>query len=335
MFLFFSIIGTLLLFFHSWRYHKPKITIYFFLFSTTFGLFKQYYIHYFYLVEPKPFVFLHTGEFKLFGINPVKTIGWNFAFYLSYFLAEQILSRLGMIKHYVTPVVILGALICTTISFCMEITGIATGMWQWNARVTFDIPYILSQGLLARPIINWATKCAMFLFGFSIFTSPLFNKWTGKILCLFVFFWHFILFRLVHISSDTSFNIFYFTLLILFIYLPLEKNFFIDKTAHDWTTNILAYAAAMLMIIFIAVKLIANGHPELLISILPLLLFIILSIKELPFSLFIFLSIISAFLFWGKANLNFVILPFASLLIMRLRSRLLRYQHLNFIRIKA
>ena len=152
---------------HSLRLNGPVIT-------------RKFFFWCFLFCYAKEFVNAHSRAPEYFskglevlGVPLMVPFGWVIAIYLSWFLAECILTPQGRTPRAVFPMVAFSCVIITFISLMVECSGGNMHWWWWN----YDIPGLWEEHpVLKMPVKiigGWATTNLIFMFFFQIFVlSP-------------------------------------------------------------------------------------------------------------------------------------------------------------------
>jgi len=98
----------------------------------------------------------------LAGVNVVVVVGWVFTTILSFCLAQMI-QRRQFPDTSLFLTLVLTALVTTTISYAVEITGMRMNLWTWKtpdpvAWLPFDWPFDAFEG--------WASTSFLFMLGY-------------------------------------------------------------------------------------------------------------------------------------------------------------------------
>jgi hypothetical protein len=293
-----SFSGLVLLVIHSYFLRGPRTTFNFFFFAFLWAMRKES------SLLPSetaiagslapPYELVRSSGQPIFLSVFTVVIGWIFAFYLSWCLAELILRRINYYKDRLFPTLLLSALIIGSISYCMETPAIAVGWWQWR----MDVPEfsIFLKGYPYVAFSAWFFCGIYFLSAFFLIECSKFREtnWKGVFFLIpFMHVWTIYLFgngfpRIIERTLTVSILI----ILAFLSRMKIEHGRMQEgtvKTVPPRMARLLHYipvAMALFMILVaLMLELVIVKDPVLIISLLPVLLFVILSIKKIPFVL--------------------------------------------------
>ncbi len=230
--------------------------------------------------------------------------GWVFTFYLGWYIADKISRRLYPAKVRIFTLIFLAGLVTASIGYAVEATAIGSGWWHWTledirmSRFLVGIPFIA--------VVTWMHFPTQYLFApyflinFSKFKD---TSWKG------VFF----IIPLIHsLTADfkpefVRVNLEYLALAVLIILafisplrfdypkvkLPILPNFLKFK----WLEFAPMLIAFFLLFILMFLDLVKVQNVRLLISLLPLLILILFSIRRIPLSFTVFLGLLFSIIF--------------------------------------
>jgi hypothetical protein len=227
-------------------------------------------------------------------------VGWVFTIYLGWYIANRIAQRLGVWENRIFPVVFISGLVTASVGYAVEATAIGIGWWQWT------IEDIRLAGFLAGgvPLIVFETwthfPTQYLLMPYSIIECSRFKRasWKG------IFF----LIPFVH-SVSTQFrpelirtSIEHIALIILFILAVISPLRFeysgVRRPSLRWNLNLKLLESLpmliimMLVLILVFLDLIKIHNAQLLISLLPVIFFILLAIKRIPLLWIVFFALL-------------------------------------------
>ena len=158
---------TLLLIVHSVKTRGRKTTLAFFVSLFLFGVFRGNSVA---LLSESggPYVF-SDAIIKIGAADLPACIGWVFALYLSWTLAEGLLARRGELASAVFPLSAFAMVAMGCFSDAVETTACSVGWWRWNI-VNRHTPF-LAGGTHLFGIIEWMSVAFDFLVPFLLFRT--------------------------------------------------------------------------------------------------------------------------------------------------------------------
>ena len=300
-----SAIAILLLITHSYFLRGPRVTFNFFFFSFLWAFMKEVHAPRSPIIFPVPYEFLDLRVSV--GVSQfTASIGWVFAFYLSWCLAELILKRIDYYKDRLFAILLLSVIIIGSISYCMETPAIAVGWWKWKAVDLFLADYLILCPFLA--IFAWMSFGMHFLVAFFLIELSRYRDASWK--CIFF------LLPAVHIWIMRFFGgkkpvemegTIVLSILIILAFLSrlrieygsveesAEKAVLPNRRGLVPFVYWIPVAMALFMVLVaLILELAVAKNPVLVISLLPILLFVVLSIKKIPFIFPFILSVVGA-----------------------------------------
>jgi hypothetical protein len=134
--------------FHSLKLRGKKETIYFFFFALLFGIARGNVIYWITTVHYKgkfPYIF----QKRLLGVyhdSLTADFGWIICLYIGSYMAFRIADRLPHIRGRLFPTVSLACLFNVCLSYAVEATAMTMGWWQWNlstkSSILSDVPMV-------------------------------------------------------------------------------------------------------------------------------------------------------------------------------------------------
>jgi hypothetical protein len=258
------------------------------------------------------------ARFKIFGLPLVIYMGWAITFYLSWYLAERILKRIGYFSDRIFPTIVWSLLIAGAISYCVETTAIIAGWWLWTS------PDPRFKDFLVVPfsaIQAWPAQTAQFLLIFFLSECSKYRAGWWR-----VFLYTLIVGMFIFLSIDYSFMNFWrntpivfdivrisITILLMFFYSTQLQFIRLNPPATERKKDTFFYDAfplfALGLILFtcIIMDTLVLKNQVLLISIFPLAMFAMLSIKKIP--LLVILILVSFSLIYGGHRLYILCIP--------------------------
>ncbi len=306
---FFSSTGLILLIIHSYYKRGFRLTFNFFLLSFIAGMRKEAGT---FLGTPiskmkYPTPFVHPHDYPLVFSVVNTTVGWMLAFYLSWCIAEKITAKLPYFKGKILPTLFFSGLVVAALSYAIEATAINIGWWKW---VFFDKHFsdYFVGGVHLFALSAWFYFAVHFLAPFLLIECSNFRKADWK--CLFFLIPFLRTCTMIFLGSDLPRMLYEFIFFILLTALmisnPLDFNYpefqariikrrFIVKLIRAFPLIV----SLLILLVLIYVDLVKVGDGSLLISLLPLILLIMLSLRLLS-PWFVALSIAILVLVFGK-----------------------------------
>ncbi len=264
--------------------------------------------------------FVLGTPFKIFSLPLVVYMGWAITFYLSWYLAERILKKIGRFSDRIFPTIIWSMLIAGALSYCIETTAFRAGWWLWTR---FDprfkefllVPYSSLQA--------WFSNTAQFLLIFFLSECSEYKKQWWRVFLYTFAIWMVVIIAVIY--SPINFGQFALVIKIyhlIRILLPILLMFFYPiklqftglgprgSERKEFLYNALPlFTLSLILFTCIIIDILIIRKPELLISKLSLVLLIMLSIKKMPLWL-IFVSVAFSIIYGGQ---RFYILSIPSL----------------------
>jgi tetratricopeptide (TPR) repeat protein len=201
-------------------------------------------------------------------------VGWVFALYLSWWLAERVVRRIPDLAGRVFPTAALGILAMGCFSDAVETTASGTGWWRWNI-VRPATPF-LPGGTHLFGIVEWMSVGFDYLLPFLLFRGPRGPRSLLAVGSLVLYPIHWV----THWKQATApgfphaYEIYHALIALSVLVLPLlrEPRFAerADRAAPGWIRGIPAAAILGMFLVLGTADLVAIGDPELLVSLVPL-----------------------------------------------------------------
>lgn len=287
---------------HSYLYRGARLTFVFFGSAFLHILLKELthlYVENKFILTLRPYRVLGDTP-QILQLPVFVYIGWAVTFYLSWYLAERILKRIGYFYDRVFPTISWSILIAGAISYCVEATAIKAGWWLWS----FPDPRL--KEFIITPLsafYAWPSQTSFFLLIFFIFECSRFRKQWWRVF-LFTF-----IARLAHaaliiygvvnfgqknaiITTCDSVSILLPFLLMFFSSLRLQLTLNLKKNTIYY--NVLPlFALTSILFICVAMDISILKKPEMLVSVLPLVLLILLSLRNISMTAITILTVFS------------------------------------------
>ena len=129
-----SVLAVAGLFWHAWRYRGRRIALTFFPAAFLFGVIRGNAIHWIavdFQDGVMPYVFTNPVV-QIFSASVQAVIGWVFAIYVSWWLAERILVRIPALRGDLMATVGLACVGMGAVAYGVEAGAAATGWWLWS-----------------------------------------------------------------------------------------------------------------------------------------------------------------------------------------------------------
>ena len=313
---------------HAWKFRGRRIALSFFPAALLFGIIRGNVIHWV-AVETQdgvmPYVFAHP-VIQIFSASLQAVIGWVFAIYISWWLAERILERVPSLKGDLMATVGLACVGMAAVSYCVEAGAAAAGWWIWS--IPTHNPYFV--GVPAVGIMEWSAVGFEFLIPYLLaFCSPYRARiWPHLLWCIFV------LHLLLHLFAEPvslglptqPFVLWHWISLLTMAGLALTGVGSIriqtqavaveaQKPVH-WVM----WAAVGLFVAVMAMAQVGLGNrPDLLVSLVPLSLMVMMAIPSVSFVMVLVAG--AAAWAWEGLGQSFLAGPVVSLLLLQIRDR--------------
>jgi hypothetical protein len=279
-----STLIVLALVWHSWRVRGARETALFFPLALLFGIVRGNIIWWITTVHFKgsfPYVFSNR-VMGFFHDSLQADIGWILTLYVGYSSAEWLLRRIPGRAHSFFHTITLSGLFAVCLSYAVETTAMAMGWWNWNitthSRFFIDVPM--------AGIAAWFSVPIDFLTPFLLLVRAprRYRPWGIAALGLFP------LHMIVHLSNQrlsaavplTPYNVYYWMAALAALVLPLAFRVplrpYRDAVPRSLRGAHLLIPAAMAGVVgvLLAADLGVLGRAGLLISQLPLVLYLLL-----------------------------------------------------------
>ncbi|MBU1923919.1 MAG: hypothetical protein KJ710_06680 [Candidatus Omnitrophica bacterium] len=297
-----SVVLLALLIVHSYASKGIRTTVIFFLLAFTMMFYKEFILHFSVSSPVQNFVFLIKNT--PVAVNSMAVVaGWMITFYLSWYFAERILLRFDNFKKRLFTMLVCGLVVTISICYCLENLGVGMGWWTWRFHTPGIERFLMDCDKNA--IGGWTRWSFIFLLTFFLIECSRYRsaKWKGAFLLIPVtllagYRYHFGFYQYAKVLYFAVLNTFFFC-----FSSPLQMDYI---TGHFIKLNskLLKYInqipliVLLFMLLFVAIsEVFVLKYPALLISTIPLLMIILLSIKELPlFFIVIFSGAISIIL---------------------------------------
>jgi len=257
-----------------------------------------------------PTPFIHANDSPLlFNVINI-TIGWIIVFYLSWYIAENIIKKIPHVKEKIFPAALFAGVSIAAFSYAIEATAINIGWWRW---MFFEKQFsgFLVGGVHFFALNAWFSFGLHFLVPFFLIECSKFRKASWKCIFFLIPFSRTctMLFLGSHIHRSIHEFIFFLVLIILVFIQPLQFNYPQFKTrlsVHPFQRKLIeAIPLAVILMILIVlsyVDLIQIKNVYLLVSLLPFIVLVFLAFKKIP-PLLILLFTAAILLSLGKAGI--------------------------------
>ncbi len=315
---FIAVTALVFLIAHCYLYRGLRVTLTFFISCFFYSILKENAIYYMETVmaHPKPPYEIINPAVLIFHAPLVVCVGWLVAIYTSWSLAESILKKIELFSGKIFPTLLLGGLIAAAVSYCVEATGIAAGWWRWT-RSDMRLSDFLA-GIPISPLGGW-------FFMFLSVMAPYFliecskyrvKKWR------YIFILPTFLYLAIRFSGNSLLAlIIECAAIIVLFFLALRsrllltghfkkgRGFYPGKYPQvaRFMNNAPFFMALLMLIVMIFIDLKVVKQPELLISAIPIVVFMMLPF----FSIFFWMMFCPVFtaVFWGEKKIIVTIIP--------------------------
>jgi len=285
-----------------------------------------------------PYEIFNPG-ISIFHASLVVCIGWLFTLYASWSLAEGILKKIEFFSGKLFPTLLFGGLIASSMSYCVEATGIAVGWWHWTRR---DIRLAgFFEGVPLSPLEGWFFMFMVFMVPYFLIECSKYRIKQWKYLFILPSLFYFTM----RVSANYALAMIAECLAIMLIlYLSLKNRLLLinhyqfcpnknSRGAH-FMQKIPFFMVLLMLMVMIFVDLKIAKRPELLISTLPITIFILIYFLN-NFLNGIFLLIFAVSFFGGK-KFSILIVPVITFLAFFIISKfLIKQLHKNFFNEKG
>ncbi|MBL7196790.1 MAG: hypothetical protein ISS47_01680 [Candidatus Omnitrophica bacterium] len=310
-----TVVGVIFLVIHSYFTRGSRLTLTFFPFAFIVAFNKEFST---FLKKSSPFFFPGKEDFFILSILTV-VIGWIVVFYLGWSIAEKIIKRVDFFQDKIFPTLLFAGIIIACICYAIEATAINIGWWQW---FFFDKRFtkFLVGGVHFFALEAWFYFAIHFLATYFLIEYSKYKKKDWKCIFFLIFFmrmWTIIFFKseLPRVIEE------WIALSLLFILSFLSRLRFefsdikLPKGPKFLTTNQLEAIPLLVIIMITAILAILDiaeiKEIQLLITILPILFFVLLAIEKIPLSLVVISTL--ALVVFGGAKMIPVLVPVATL----------------------
>ena len=129
-----SAVAIALLLWHAWSHRGRRIALSFFISAFLFGVVRGNVIHWITVESQEgvmPYVFTQPVV-QIFSASLQAVIGWIFALYVSWWLAERVLARIPALKGDLMATVGMTCVGMAAVGYGVEGGAAATGWWLWS-----------------------------------------------------------------------------------------------------------------------------------------------------------------------------------------------------------
>lgn len=217
-------------------------------------------------------------------------MGWVFTFYLGWYIANRIAKRLGVWENRIFPVVFISGLVTASVGYAVEATAIGIGWWQWTIS-DLRLAGFLVGGVPLIVFETWMHFPTQYLLmPYSLIECSKFKKANWKVIFFLIPFVHSVS---TQCRPDFIRNIIeQFALVVLFILAivsPLRFDYSGVKPTtlkRNFNLKLLELLPMLVIVMLVSIlgflDLVKIHNSQLLISLLPLIFFILLAIKRVP-----------------------------------------------------
>jgi len=314
-----AVILLVLLIAHSYLSKGARTTAIFFLFAFTMMFYKEFIQRFSAPLPGQHFVFL-IKNIPLAVSCIAVVAGWIITFYLSWYFSERILLRFDNFKKRFFTTLAFSLVVTASICFCLENLGVSIGWWAWSLRTVGIERFLMDCDKYA--ISGWTRWSFIFLSTFFLVECSRYRsvKWKGiffliPITLLIGFRYHFGFYQYIKVLQFASLNTFF-----LCFVSPLRMDCVTSPSIKlnpkllKYTDQIPLFVLLFILLFVTTSEVFVLRYPALLISTIPLLMIILLSIKELRLSFIVLLSGILSVILKEKMFISLMPVIFAALL---------------------
>ncbi len=306
-----------LLILHSYLTRGVRITVNFFLFAFMMMFNKEVVGTVLYNI-PKHYQFLIKDTPAIIG-QLTTAIGWMITFYLSWCFSELILLRFNNFKKRLFTTLAFSMIVVMSICFCLENFGVSEDLWHWSFYSPTLEPFLVNCEINA--IRGWMHMSFMFLLPFLLIECSKYKltNWKGIFFFIpLVYFWVAPFIGLKNFSIMMDFAIINIMFFSFFTRLQIEFGTIrqVNSSLKPLKyINQIPFIVLVLMLSFVAVReVFFLKQPFLLITTIPLLVILLLSIKKIPLFCVSILTLVMFIIFKEKATLSLIPIIFALML---------------------
>ncbi len=309
---------------HSYVLRGARITITFFLFVSILMFYKESVRP---LLDGVPFInatFPRSYELLIQnapGILRQFTLisGWIITFYLSWCFSEQALLRFESFKRKFFPTLVFSLMLITGICYCMEAIGTHMGWWAWKYYTPGLERFVM--GFPIEAITGWVHMGFFVLTPFFLMECSKYKTAKWKWVFLLIYFmhvWFIPIFGFINYFIAMNLLLINAVFFSFFATLQLEAGegrFTGLKPGLNRYIGQIPFFAAVLMLVFIVLsEVFLLRAPRLIISTIPFLIILLLSIRKIPLFFILILSIASFFIMKQAAVFSLVPVIFTLML---------------------
>jgi tetratricopeptide (TPR) repeat protein len=277
-----SLLLTLLLVLHSWKVRGGKTTFLFFVSCFLFGVVRGNSVAALAAGENGgPYIF--SGATWSIGRAELPAcVGWIFALYLSWCLAEAVVSRIPSLSGRVFPLSAFALLAMGCFSCAVETTASGVGWWRWNI-VRPSTP-ILVGGTHFFGIVEWMSVAFDFLVPFLLFRTPRGGRLPAAWLSLLLYPIHWATHwkQVTAAGIPHSYEIYHAVISLSVLAFPFARTPLLaeqpTRGVAEWIRSLPWVAIGGMFVVLGWVDAGVLQEPELLLSVLPLGAFLALAI---------------------------------------------------------
>jgi hypothetical protein len=150
---------------YAWRREGPRVAMAFVAYLVVMAAVREWAVHRLTESIQQPIPYTADARLGQLGaINVVVVAGWVFTALLSFALAREI-QRRSLPGTNVFLTLALTALVTTSISYCVEVTGMRISLWRWTQPtpvwwLPFDWPFDAFEGWASTSFMLMLVYCA-------------------------------------------------------------------------------------------------------------------------------------------------------------------------------
>lgn len=337
-------IFLILLILHSYLTKGGRVTVKFFVYALIFMSLKEVILPSISIMAPgitsAPMMLgrhyrflLKNAPDMLYRLSVVA--GWPITFYLSWSFSEKIVSRFSHFKGRLFTILAFGMIITASICYALENFGAAMGLWSWRTWYPKFEPFLMNCPF--RGIEGWVHMSLVFLLSFFIIECSKYKSAKWKYLPLLA-----VLMFFIFPFLDFKKNI---VILDLAVISVIFSSFFITMRMECRNAppsgqasgflrhiNLIPFFVILSILLFMIIwEFFFLRYPPLAISVMPLFVIVLLSIKKLPLPYILLLS--SGMAAIMKERAAFSLIPVIFALILWGVDRAMKVKKINILKI--
>ncbi len=325
------LISVTLLIIHSYFKRGFRLTFNFFLFALIAALRKEigtFFSSQSLMLKGSPFFFPQVNIPFLISFLTV-IFGWMFTFYIAWSIAEKITKRLDYFNNKIFPTLLFAGIIAASISYAVETVGVNMGWWRWKFYDGRFSDFLVGNAHFFA-IEAWFYFAIHFLAVYFLIECSKFKKFDWKCLFFLIYFirtWSIVFSGGSDLPRIVEERIMFCLLIVLSFLLPLKFEFPVLKfskkipvLSYKLIDSLLFLVVFNLVAVLIFLSMVKLKNMQLVISIFPLFVLILLAIPRIKLLWLIFFCL--CLLIYGKSVMVPTIFPVVLFIIFKLFERI-------------